>query len=378
MTRLSSSRGGAHPPPTRPMPPWGWFVIAGLSGGLLVLAAGPFMRAGLVGPPADAWTSAAIVSTLAGLLAALLGIAVVVVLAVQWLLLERRVDARVAERLTATEAELQTYVRKRVQAMGELLMAWGRSVDALDRAARRTISLAPDTPNVAPLVALSYVRHVQFLLDEWHAPGTRLVPKEPPDAEVRRCLEAATEWAQSALAHPEYHDAGLPDLAMAEVCAYGKQPRRARDHLRSALSAGVASPAEVASDSVLWQAFVGSSAGESELPILDDILQLLGTPRPTVAAATEHCHNVDNWQQSRFLAVLKATGDVREVVVTSAPCEGVEHMWKTMGVLEGVDAAADFDTFIGSLWDHVIPVRLIPGDRRIWTATATATRRRGD
>ncbi len=347
-----------------PTIPWYVAIITALLAGFV----GAVVFAGYVhikvSPVQDPWTIVGILATLTGILAALLGVITALVAAFQWFVLDRRVDQRVEDHRHTLEIELQQFVRQRVQAIGELAISWTQPLAHRELVAHRVLTLAPDTPNLAPLMAWSYLQEVPLrsVLPTLHVSEGAL------EEQRHQSLEMASQWAQRALTTTEYHDAGYPEWVSALVAAWRKEPTTTVGYLTTALEFGFGSWDEVKHNDDLWEIITSATHGQDQLHHLDRLLALWQLRRPTREAVIDHCRQLDDLQRSHLWAVNRKTGHTVRITTEGLqlyPPDG-EIKWRILSLPQL--GGPSFDEMIDKLWEQVIPIRLLPGTRMRYTA----------
>lgn len=340
---------------------WSWYpvvgVVGGIAGAAIVEAFGHLSAA-------QSWTTVGLIATLTGVLAALLGVIIAFVVAFQWLVFDRRVDRRVEEHRRKLETSLQQYVRHRVQAIGELAIAWTQPIYERERVAKRILQFAPDTPNLAPLMAWTYL---QEMPPRGYQPQRPSITPEMLENTRHEVLENASRWAMQALETRQYHDFGFPEWVMTLVCAWQKQSTRVLEYLPSAIRAGFISHEDLVSDQSdeAWTILTGCTHGNEKL--LDPVLGVLGFTRPTWPDVKAHCENLDRWSRVAFWAILRDSGNAERVIIEREKSSAGE-VFVILGRLGFDSRKPSINDLIAVLRTQYIPTRLILGDYRMYVA----------
>lgn len=90
-------------------------------------------------------------------MAALLAIIGADAVAFNWLYLERRVERVLTEKTDDIKRELFASLRERIGAIGEFAIFWQYPLDQRDQYIEQVLQRAPDTPNVAGMMAEEYI-----------------------------------------------------------------------------------------------------------------------------------------------------------------------------------------------------------------------------
>jgi hypothetical protein len=332
---------------------WLWYVAVGVLGGVVGGALAIAMGRLSLGGASPTWGLIGVLGTVTGVLAAILGILSAAVVAFQWLVFDRRVDERVRVHRAALEAELQTFVRQRVQTIGELAISISRPIEARERVARRVLALNPDLPNVAPMMAWGYLMSMP-------PPGSILTDVE--EGERDHFLDRADHWAQEALTTAAWHDAGYPEWVAALVAAWRKEPWTCARLLQVARAQLQFTPEEVLDSDYLWPVLTNATNGERELGALDSILQLLDHSRPTWDDVHEHCSKVDALGYGRFWAIDRQTGGTGLLAVRQRQKHLLNGpmVWSLEWSAD-TETGETFESVMQFLETRVIPTRLVRG-----------------
>lgn len=188
------------------------------------------------------------------------------------------------------ERAIRSSVRQYIQAVGELAMSWTRAPDELEQVAERVLGLAPDMPNVAPLMAERYLGQLQL---NWTPTAARSVYCEPGSLTRHgsSLLDSASGWADRAYTTRGYHDAGYVAWVKAQVAAWHKEPGSCIGYLEQCQAVGVSLHDAVHAHSEKWRTITSCTHGASELDKLDRVLQLLDYQRPSRPSA----HTASTW-----------------------------------------------------------------------------------
>lgn len=328
---------------------WLWYPVVGLVGG--IAGAGVWNFFGHVAAP-QSWTTVGLIATLTGVLAGLLGVMIAFVVAFQWLVFDRRVDERIQKHRRELEVGLRAYTLKRVQAIGELAIAWTQPIDERERVAQRILQLAPDTPNLAPLMAWMYLQQI--------AP---VITKEMDKADCNLMVENASHWATVALQTRKYHDLGFPEWVMALVCARQKQPHRVLEYLPMAKAGGFIKQEGLPPDT--WTILVGCTDGDEEA--VDSVLHGLGVARPDRQQVQAHCEAWDSWHRAAFWAVERQTGSVRKIVLEKkSKADGDADGYSVVGHVKQLPHCLTLREMLDNIYQFYIPIVTIPGEFRTY------------
>jgi hypothetical protein len=350
--------------PPRPIS-WGWYPAVGIISG--VAGAGVFDLFAHVSV-SHSWTTVGLIATLTGVLAALLGVMIAFVVAFQWLVFDRRVDKRVQQHRDELEGELQAYVRRRVQAIGELTIAWTQPIYERERVAQRVLDMAPDTPNLAPLMAWTYLQ--EMIRMDYQPKRPSVTPKMVERAR-QEVLENAARWANQALQSSEYHDRGFPEWVMALVSAWRKEPHVCLEYLPAAIANGFVNHDELLHNDELWMILISSTHADEK--VLDEILAVIGFKRPTPSEVESHCRVLDNWQRAQYWGVSRNTGNAQKVILQRIKHSHDESItWEVFSPTDLSSEESSFEAVLQTVQTQFIPVRLIPGDYRTYAASPRA------
>ncbi len=345
---------------------WLRYAMVAILGGLVGAGLMAVFAHLTLSPSVHPWTLVGLIATLTGVLAAILGILSALAVAFQWLVLDRRVDQRVQEHRDALERDIRSSVRQYVQAVGELAMNWMRAADELEQVAERVLHLAPDMPDVAPLMAERYLGQLQ---QNWTSTTARSAYCEPGSltAQGASLLDSAAGWADRAYATREYHDRGYGAWVKAQVAAWHKEPGTCIGYLEECQAAGISLHDAVNAHSENWRTITSCTHGACELDKLDRVLQLLGYQRPSTEAIRQHCLNLDVIQRASLWAVHRQTGNTRQMVVEGLRGRARKpRSWSIVGprgLPEPGPADSTFEAVIGFIEATWIPIWLIPPAR---------------
>ncbi len=292
--------------------PWWAVIVAGVVMGFIVVTILPIVwiassRASLDHP----WTATGLSATLTGLLAAFLGILFAVIVAIQWLRIDKRMEDHVQNRLTQMQAELLKVINVRLQATAELAMAFSALMSIEDREARvfRVLQLDPSLPNAASLMALAFIVAAS------------------QDRQNDKFLNRAQYWAEEAFKTSASQDPGFPERVMALVFAMRKEPQACMRYLRQSIERGGISADAIRADPWTWRIFSSLAHGENQLGEMDDFSKLVGAQRPTPEELGSYIRQIDETGSTTFWAVGRSDGNAVKVTVHNITGQGAEA-WK--------------------------------------------------
>lgn len=338
-------------------------IFLGAIGGIIVLTVAVVLLPAILPQRVDEWSIAGFAATMAGVMAALLAIIGAGAVAFNWIYLEKRVERVLTEKTEAIRDDLFASLRERIRGMGDFVLIWQLPVNEREEKIEEVLRRAPDTPNVAAMMAEDYITSYTF---------SREVEKQRLYAFIKRskipvlpteaALSFAEFWAQRALDAQQSHDPGYPEYVMAKIRALQKEPDGALQFLRAALKKSPALRGNITLESADWQIFTGMTHGESQVKKLDDLLKLIGAERPSLEDVKIHCNHRDNMQRVAFAAVQKKNGDYFRVVVIGVQTRADDPALEwSVSVDEGFRrGASDLDGIIKIINDEVIPTGLIP------------------
>lgn len=308
----------------------------------------------------DQWSSAGLISTFAGVMAALLAIIGAAVVAFNWLYLEQRVERVLQEKTNDIKRELFGSLRERISAIGEFAIYWQYPLEQRDQYIEQVLQRAPDTPNVAGMMAEEYISSTLGMLIAGHNQMVqRIYTKHITRDEA---LERAVYWAQKALEAQASHDPGFPEFIMAEVRALQKEPESTLDFLKQALQKDRSIKERILWNDRDWSVLTSMTRGEMQIKKIDALLKLLDVERPSLGDVRHHCNNRDNHQRARFTAIKRSDGNYLLVMV-----EGLRERhddptikWRIDGCMELQKSIANLDDVMKLIEEVTIPTKLIP------------------
>ena len=336
-------------------------IFLGAIAGIVILIFGVVLLPLLLPQRVDQWSVAGLAGTFAGVMAALLAIIGAAAVAFNWLYLERRVERVLTEKTDDIKRELFASLRERIGAIGEFAIFWQYPIEQRDHYIEQVLQRAPDTPNVAGMMADAYITSFLDVSVAGYYSTLRGYTQRLSRDET---LERAVYWAQRAIEAKISHDPGFPEFVMAEVRALQKEPESTLDFLKQALREDQSFKRRIVMNDRDWSILTSMTRGESQIKKLDSLLKLLEIERPSLGDVRHHCNNRDIHQRAKFTAVRKSDGNYVMVMV-----EGLQERqddptikWRISGTMELQQPVANLDDVMKLIEEVVIPTKLIPNE----------------
>jgi len=308
----------------------------------------------------DQWSAAGLISTFTGVMAALLAIIGAAVVAFNWLYLEQRVERVLQEKTDDIKRELFASLLERIIAIGEFAIFWQYPLDLRDQYIEQVLQRAPDTPNVAGMMAEEYISFALGVIVGEYFPALQVSNMQRLSRDA--ALERAVYWAQRAIEAKVSHDPGFPEFVTAKVRALQKEPESTLDCLKQALREDQSFKKRIVMNDLDWSIFTSMTRGESQIIKLDSLLKLLDVERPSLGDVKHHCNNRDKHQRASFAAIKRSDGNYIFVTV-----EGLKQRhddptikWRIDGCMELQKSVANLDDVMKVIEEVTIPTRLIP------------------
>lgn len=337
-------------------------IFLGAIAGIVVLTIGVVLLPLLLPQQVDQWSVAGLAATFAGVMAALLAIIGAAAVAFNWLYLERRVERVLTEKTDDIKRELFASLRERIGAIGEFAIFWQYPLKQRDLYIEQVLQRAPDTPNVAGMMAEEYISSTLGVFVAGYYPTLPVSYMQRLSRD--EALERAVYWAQRAIEAKVSHDPGFPEFVMAEVRALQKEPESTLDFLKQALREDQSFKRRIVMNDHDWSILTSMTRGESQIKKLDSLLKLLDIERPSLGDVRHYCNNRDIHQRAKFTAVKKSDGNYVMVMV-----EGLQERqddptikWRIDGTMELQQPVTNLDDVMRLIEEVVIPTKLIPNE----------------
>lgn len=322
--------------------------IAGVVGGLVVVAFVPWARALVVRPVATSWTGLGVMATLSGIIATLFGVGLAFIVAYQWLGFDRRVEEKLHIELQNFKRQVDVGLHQHLQSISELSMALTGTMMLEDREKRvlHLLERTPDIPNASALVAQMFLNcrnddpaEDQQLQNEWR--------------------EKSLYWANRAIHDAGYHDPGLPEWVKSQAFAWCHEPHSCLELLSKALSARAITPTQLINDTWLWPNFIGMTRGISQIRQLDGFLSLVNIRRPTKEEFADYFTADAKALDTHFWAVRKVNGLPERVTVRKERDDNdrTKFLWGVLGRKAVMLQRMSLSDCIEHCWNDWIPIR---------------------
>ncbi len=229
-----------------------------------------------------------------------------------------------------------------------------------DQYIEQVLQRAPDTPNVAGMMAEEYISFALGVIVGEYFPALQVSNMQRLSRDA--ALERAVYWAQRAIEAKVSHDPGFPEFVTAKVRALQKEPESTLDCLKQALREDQSFKKRIVMNDLDWSIFTSMTRGESQIIKLDSLLKLLDVERPSLGDVKHHCNNRDKHQRASFAAIKRSDGNYIFVTV-----EGLKQRhddptikWRIDGCMELQKSVANLDDVMKVIEEVTIPTRLIP------------------
>jgi len=297
--------------------------------------------------------AAGLVAAICGILAALLGISIAVIFAIEWAFMNHMIDN--------IKKELRSENRKYVQGMVEFtllrLSSW-RDIQSYNQAMERQLENFPATWNAAALMSETCIERIKIPT----VTETGYI-KEIPKANIEWLVSKAEYWADQALKKRETHDPGYPELVKSLSLALQKLSNPSMNYLEMAFYKNKEYRDDILRNQVRWDVLTGMTHGETDLKQLDQLLMMLGLTRPTEEDIKKHCDNLDNSYRAQFDVISKNKGDSNRIVVEGIPDTPNNTVkWKIFNSVENIlwgDNCSDSSMAFNYLTKDYIVTRII-------------------
>lgn len=287
-----------------------WYsIVGGIIGAAIVILVTPY-RHGFMRVVSTEGV-AGLIATVCGLLAALLGISIAVVFAIQWAFLEDKVQGALELEMVVFQKEIRKNINSAIHGMGAYLQAWlrpGLNDDEVDQRVKIALKHWPEIPNAAAYTS-------RYFCFETKTRRGGLFGEPIPPEQIERLICLAEYWADEAFKAKGTHDPGHPEYAKARTIALRKEPMSVMDYLEKAFKQSDNFRSDVLEQQVEWDVLTGMTHGDKDIKLLDELLDMLGLKRPTEEEVKAHCENRDSWQRASFDVVLRENGDSSTILV---------------------------------------------------------------
>ncbi|MDA8065900.1 MAG: hypothetical protein M0031_10450 [Thermaerobacter sp.] len=344
---------------------WLFGFLGGLIGGIgavaVAVALTPYLR-GTTGA-VTAGGAAGLVAAVFGGLAALLAVGIAVVVAIQWIFLDSRVNMAITRQSKKIARAMDAKVSSAVRGMGEFVLAWlGLETESQDDSGiKKALQHYPRIPNAAALTAMHFI----ILAHDYKSGAMRInsTGNAPLSPDVKRQVaEMATNkaeyWADEALRSADSHDPGYPEYVKACVLSLRKEPTSAISYLDRAFNKDHGHMQAAIESEKFWDIIFGMTHGEQDMRLIKRLISLFQLKLPTSLEIWHHAENRDQMQRAEYDAIRKSTGDSETIAIEGIPSA---KKWSIEGpTIYDRDESDNIDEALAHLSGKYIITRIKP------------------